>query len=187
MNRLFFTAALLGLAGNSLAANIGVAELQPGDLLVTEYLANPAGASDSEAEYLEVLNRISATVDLAGLVVRDDGSNSFTVTSLILTPGAFGVFSNGDGTALGFAPDYIYGGAMSLTNSDDEIVLQRPDNTELHRVNYTDGDFFGEGIAHELAFALAASVSAGPTLGSDFIGSVSALLLGNAGSPGLAG
>jgi hypothetical protein len=187
MDRLILTGVLLSFTGSIAAANIGVADLQPGDLLVTEYLANPAGASDLQAEYFEVLNRTTSTVDLNGLVIRDDGSNSFTVGTLSIGPGAFAVFSNGDGTALGFTPDYIYGGSMSLTNSDDEIVLQRPDSTELHRVTYTDGDFFGEGIAHELQVAMAVSVSAGPSLGSDYVAALSSLLLGNAGSPGLAG
>ena len=171
------------------AATVGVAELGPGDLIVTEYLADPIGVSDANGEYFEIFNTRMDTVDLTGLVIRDDGSNSFEVAGLSAPPRSFVVFSNGDGQALGFTPDYSYGGAMSLTNTDDEIGLFGPGDTLINKAVYTDGDFFGDGMAHELA-SLAAGrggITTGPAAGTDFIAAVGPLLLGNAGSPGSAG
>ncbi len=171
------------------AATIQVDQLNPYDLIITEYLADPLGVSDAEAEYFEIFNTRDDTVDLTGLIVQDDGSNSFTVTALSIAPRSFAVLSNGDGTALGFAVDYIYGGSMSLTNADDEVSLLRPDATLIHKLAYTDGDFFGDGVAHELAAVGSATplIVNGPAAGTDFVAGSAPLLLGNFGSPGAAG
>jgi hypothetical protein len=99
------------------------------------------------------------------------------------------VFSSSDGSALGIVPDYVYGGGMALTNTDDEIGLYRPDGTAIHQLIYADGDFFGAGIAHELAVLSPATpaILTGPTSGPDFIAATAMLPLNNAGSPGFAG
>lgn len=166
------------------AAILTVADLTPGDLAITEFLANPAGVADGEAEYFEIFNRRNSAVDLTGLVVRDDGSNSFTVRALTLGAGAFGVFSNGDGTALGVNVDYVYGSAMSLTNAADEIVLTGAGDQELFRLAYADGDAYGAGIANELATLIPGLSTATET---DYRAATQALLLGNLGSPGTPG
>jgi hypothetical protein len=183
------TIASLILCATTTAATINVTELEPGDLFITEYLADPVGVSDSAAEYFEIFNRLEDSIDLSGLEIRDDGVNSMTVSSLIIAPGAFAVFSSSDGSALGITPDYVYGGSMSLTNTDDEIGLFRPDNTLIHKVVYTDGDFFGDGISHELGVAGLAtpSIVTGPAAGFDFVAGSLILPLGNFGSPGSAG
>jgi hypothetical protein len=191
--RSIHTTLLLGIVacGPCLTAHsaaLSVAELVPGDLAITEYLANPAGVADTAGEYFEIYNRRNTAVDLAGLVVRDDGSNQFSIDGLLIGPGAFAVLGNGDGSALGFTVDYNYGTAMSLTNSSDEIVLVGANDVELFRVGYTDGDAFGVGVAHELALLHPELwLAAGPAAGSDFQAATAALLLDNFGSPGTAG
>ena len=64
-----------------------------------------------------------------------------------------------------------------------------PDGALISKVSYTDGDFFGDGIAHELVQSNSATQTLlfGPSIGIDFMASVSALPLGNFGSPGNAG
>jgi hypothetical protein len=185
---------LLTATAPTIAATLSVADLTANDLVVTEYLANPVGVSDTSGEYFEIYNRTLDGIDLAGLIVRDDGSNTFTVSSLtgsslLLPAGGFAVFANSDGVALGLSPAYMYGSAMALTNSADEIGLYRPDDTLINKVMYSDGDSFGAGIAHELDVISASlpSVTGGPTLGSDFIAATAILNLGNFGSPGAAG
>jgi len=180
---------LLTASMPAMAATITVADLAPNDLVVTEYLANPIGISDTSGEYFEVYNTTLNDIDLAGLVVRDDGSNAFTVTALVVTAGGFAVFANSDGAALGLTPSYVYGGAMSLTNGDDEIGLYRPDDALINKVVYSDGDSFGAGVAHELDVLSASlpSVTAGPAAGSNFVAATAMLNLGNFGSPGAAG
>lgn len=181
----FLLTATCGLAlSTTNAASLTVADLEPGDLAITEFLANPVGVADSDAEYFEILNRRGSAVDLSGLIVRDDGSNSFTVSALTLDAGAFGVFSNGDGAAIGINVDYMYGSAMSLTNAADEIVLTGPGDEELFRLAYTDGDIHGAGVANELA-TLTQGLDAAAD--ADYRAATQPLLLGNLGSPGAAG
>lgn len=168
------------------AATLGITDLSPGDLLITEYLADPLGSADTDGEYIEIYNRRSDAVDLAGLVVRDDGSNSLTLPSLLIDAGGFLVLGNGSG--LGFTPDHIYGSAMALTNTSDEIVLAGADDVVLHSVAYADGDGFGDGVSHELRSARSPVLQAlGPGLGDDFIAAIAALGASDFGSPGFAG
>lgn len=183
----FATLAISGSPAH--AAEIGVAGLAPNDLIITEYLANPVGVSDAQAEYFEIYNATSHNIDLGGLTVRDDGSNQFTVSSAMIAPLSFAVFSSSDGAALGLTPAYVYGSAMALTNGDDEIGLYRPDDTLINKVAYDDGDWFGPGIAHELATidATLTTLTLGPTLGDDFVAATTPLPLGNFGSPGTGG
>ena len=181
--------AAVSVSTRTIAATLSVAELAINDLVITEYLANPVGIADADGEYFEIFNTTGSTIDLGGLVIRDDGSNSFTVTALTLAAHDFAVFSNADGSALGIIPDYVYGGSMALTNTDDEIGLYRQDGTAINQLSYDDGDFFGAGIAHELAMLNPATPAhlAGPVSGSDFIAATAMLPLENIGSPGFAG
>lgn len=171
------------------AAAVHISEVGANSLVITEYLANPVGIGDSKAEYFEIFNATGSAIDLNKLIVRDDGRNEFKVSELCIAAGAFAVFSSSTGTPLGLMPDYIYGSGMSLANADDEIGLYRPDGTLINKVSYTDGDFFGGGIAHELARfnPETPELLFGPSAGTDFIASVSTLPLGNFGSPGFAG
>lgn len=182
-------AALASFHVTSSAAILSAAAITPNSLVITEYMADPIGVSDSEGEYFEIYNTTSFDIDLNDLIVKDDGSNSFTITGLTIGAGAFAIFSNFDGVALGFTPDYIYSGSMTLTNTDDEIGLFRPDEMLVNKVAYSDGDFFGDGIAHELtALDLTTpTLLFGPQLGSNFAAATSSLALGNFGSPGFAG
>jgi hypothetical protein len=175
-------------AAPALSAPLSLSELSPGDLQITEYLANPTIVSDSANEYFELFNRRDEAIDLDGLVVRDDGSNQFVVTGLVIPARGFRVFSNGDGSGLGLVPDYQYGGSMALTNSSDEILLFGPGDVLLQALSYDDGDAFGTGVANELLFGDRDSgESFGPQAGSDYQAAVASLAEGNFGSPGRPG
>lgn len=181
--------AAVSLNPRTIAATLTVADLSSNDLIITEYLANPVGISDSDGEYFEIFNSTGHLIDLSGLIVRDDGSNSFTVTALTVAAQSFSVFSSSDGASLGITPNYVYGGGMALTNTDDEIGLYKPNGTAIHQLSYDDGDFFGAGIAHELDLLdrTASPVVVGPASGTAFIAATGLLPLGNTGSPGFAG
>jgi uncharacterized protein len=101
-------------------------------------MSNPAAQSDAAGEYIEVFNAGTAVVDLFGMTVRDDGSDSFTVAdSLPLAPGEYAVLGKSS-TAAGGAVDYVYGNTMTLSNSMDEIVLIL-DGVVLDSVAYDSG------------------------------------------------
>ncbi|HYC00064.1 MAG TPA: lamin tail domain-containing protein [Candidatus Limnocylindrales bacterium] len=92
-------------------------------LVVSEIASNPEALSDSTGEYFEIYNAGSEPVDLHGLLVRDGGTDSFTITaSVALAAGAYAVIGRSAAAAAGRV-DYVYGPAMSLTNSSDAVVL----------------------------------------------------------------
>ncbi|MAF83186.1 MAG: lamin tail domain-containing protein [Gammaproteobacteria bacterium] len=179
----------VSVSSRTFAATLTTANLTPNNLVITEYLANPIGITDADGEYFEIFNTTSNSIELGGLVVRDAGTNSFTVTALLLAPQSFAVFSNSDGASLGISPDYVYAGGMTLTNTADEIGLYRQDGMAIHQLIYTDGDFFGAGIAHELDVLdwTTPAIVNGPVSGTDFIAASALLPFNNTGSPGLAG
>ena len=177
---------LTALPGHT--ANLSLADLRPGDLQITEYLANPVVVADSANEYFELFNQREQAVSLNGLIVRDEGSNEFTIVDLVIPGRGFSVLSNGDGSQLGIRPDYQYGSAMALTNSSDEILLLTPGAQLLSALRFSDGDFFGAGVAHELIQGdRNLSEALGPTLGGDYQAASATLAEGNLGSPGRAG
>lgn len=122
----------------------GVDSLQTGDLVITEIMQNPSGSvADENGEWFEVYVAASEAVDLQGLVVEDDGSDSFTVgSSLVVQPGSYVVFANNGeaSTNGGVTVDYAYTG-MSLGNGDDELVLTNG-SVEIDRVAYDGGPVF---------------------------------------------
>jgi hypothetical protein len=52
----------------------------PGDLVITEIMNNPSAVSDSAGEWFEIQNVSGTPLTLEGLVIQDDGSDSFTVS-----------------------------------------------------------------------------------------------------------
>jgi hypothetical protein len=90
----------------------------PGDLFITELLIDSSGTPDSAGEWIEILNVSNNTLQLEGLQLKDDGSNSYNVVgSLVVEPGAYVVLG---------APnpwiDHPYSGYV-LSNTEDEVEL----------------------------------------------------------------
>lgn len=114
-----------------------VEELQPGDLIVTEIMANPNCTFDN-CEWFEVLNTTAFPIELEGLrigdqdVVAGNAVPDVIVQSAILEPNTRGVLALED---LWPYPDYsplaVYNG-VELGNSDlVTIGLFRPDDTVI--------------------------------------------------------
>ncbi len=99
----------------------------PGDLVITEFMANPGG-TDSGKEWIEIYNATGAAIDLEGLSLRysrADGSSAKSVTlSAALVPSKK-YFTLGDApaTELPAHIDYGYGSAITLGNTDGNISL----------------------------------------------------------------
>ncbi len=151
---------------NSLAARItlafalpasgllGAAQLNPGDLVVSELLVNPAAVSDTAGEWFELYNPTARTLDINGLVLRDNGSNSHTIaapSALLIAPGNYLVLGrNGDSAVNGgYLPHYVYQD-FTLANSSDSIVLEWNEQT-IFELSYTSADGFGDsGVSMQL-------------------------------------
>jgi hypothetical protein len=150
-------------------------------IVVTEIMTNPAAQSDSAGEYFEIMNTASAALDLHGMNFRDLGSNSFTVAeSVLLAPGGRAVLARSI-TAADGAADYVYGSAMSLANSSDQIIVER-DGVEVDMVTWDSSFPLVAGAAMELL-----SGSTNPTANDDpasWCVSASLMTDGDFGTPG---
>ncbi|NNK27359.1 MAG: T9SS type A sorting domain-containing protein [Flavobacteriaceae bacterium] len=110
----------------------------PGDIIITEIMYDPDAVGDSVGEFFEVYNATGAAIDMIGWVISDLGSNSFEVEgSVSVAANSYAIFAkNGDsGANGGITADYVFGSGMSLSNSDDEIILSC-DGTVIDQVNY---------------------------------------------------
>lgn len=109
------------------------ASICPGDITVTEFMAEPSYTAAYLAEWFEVYNATTSNLDLNGLSVSSDGNAGFSVTSTLLIPAGgylvFGVndntLTNGDVT-VDYTYDYGYSsgvGDISLRRAADDITL----------------------------------------------------------------
>ncbi|MEQ1567235.1 MAG: S8 family serine peptidase [Myxococcota bacterium] len=116
------------------------AELVAGDLVITEFMANPSWCADDGCEWFEVQNASATAVDLAGLVVVDAAANLGTVdASVVVQPGGLAVI--GRGTASGWShpdvhPAAFYGTALALNNSGDTLAVRNATATVAGTVTY---------------------------------------------------
>ncbi len=104
----------------------GIAEIQVGDLIVTEILIHSLGVDDAVGEWFEIANVSTSGFDLNGLQFSDGGSDAFAVAiPTALLPGETMVFGVDADTATngGVAVDYEYAG-FTLDDQSDSIVLR---------------------------------------------------------------
>lgn len=138
--------------------------IAPGDLVITEIMANPDAASDSFGEWFEVFN--ASTTDLAfcrGWEGRDDRFDRFVIASgLVIPAGGLAVFvRDGDSSRNGgITGATVFGRSMQLAELDDQIVLwfEDPDQGgfEVSRVAYDGAPAWPDGAGHSLSLDPAA-------------------------------
>lgn len=175
--RCSFFASLVLLAGSAHAA------IMPGDLLVSEVLSNPGAVSDTAGEWFELYNASANAIDLNGIKIRDEGSNTFTVAgSLIINSGDYLVFGrNGDGAINGgYSADYVYGSGFTLGNTSDAIIVESGGNIVASLI-YNDAALYGaNGRSAELIFG-------GGVFSYQLTPTAVKFGLGDSGTPGAAG
>ncbi len=126
-------------------------------IVINEIMQNPSAVSDGNGEWFEVFNPGGAAVDIDGWTIKDDGSNSHTISNggpLLVPAGGFLVLGNNDdlGSNGGVVVDYEYS-SFFLGNGDDEVVLLDTFATEVDRVNYDGGSAFPDPNGASMALA----------------------------------
>jgi len=125
-----------------------------GDLVITEVQVDPGPVTGADGEWFEIYNPTDSRLDLAGLTIRDDGTDFHQIGfSTLLAPKAYFVFGRSRDTAAnGGAPvDHAYLNAISLDDDVDEIVLVMG-QTIIDRVDYAAPAWpYAEGIAMSLS------------------------------------
>jgi hypothetical protein len=154
-----------------------------GNFVITEFMSNPAAQSDTTGEYFELKNVGTTAANLEGAVLRDEGSNAFTIQEpLVVAAGDYVVLGKTE-TAAGGLVDYVYGSGMSLSNSGDEIILEIGGNV-IDIVAY-DGTFpLESGVAAEVSPS--AEDSTANDAGENWCAAGTDLGDGDSGSPGSA-
>lgn len=99
-----------------------------GSIIITEIMKSPLAVPDTEGEWFEVFNRSAFPINMDSWVIKDFGTDSFTVSApsgLIVLPGDFAVFCRNGNMALngGVGCNYVYDN-FSLSDNEDEIVLE---------------------------------------------------------------
>lgn len=117
---------------------------QRGDLVITEFMKDPSAVGDSDGEWVELVNPGPISVQLAGWMLHDGGSNAHVIQAqgpfLIVTPGTRLVLGNEDDASLngGVSVDYEYS-SFTLSNGADEIFLTARNGDLIDAVSYDDG------------------------------------------------
>jgi hypothetical protein len=173
----------------ALSSMVGAADLQPGDLVLSELLVNPGAVSDTTGEWLELYNTTATSIDLNGLVLRDSGSNQHTIATpegLLIDPGQYlllgrsaDVSSNG-----GYQPDYVYQN-FTLANTSDSVILEW-NQMQIFSLSYTSGDNFGESGVSMALTSLPQAGLPGVLSASDYHATVATMVFGagDRGNPG---
>jgi len=158
-----------------------------GDLIITEFMADPDGISDTNGEYVELYNTTASDINISGWTIKDTASNSHTIdvaNGQTMVP-ANGFLVLGKSDSLYNRRDYVISSSFSLGNTSDQIVLEDEFGQVICQIYYRDGNKFGTGIALELDSIL--NHLHGVTHDSNYVAATDSLFGSDKGSPGAAG
>ncbi len=117
----------------------------PGDLVITEIMANPASVDDSWGEWIEIYNTTTSTIKLDGWVVEDPAGDKHTIAAngkLEIKARSFLVLGNHPEQTEngGVKEDYSWKNEILLDDTGGTIKLIAG-NTEVDVVAYGESDF----------------------------------------------
>lgn len=101
-----------------------VADLNVGDLVVTEFMSDPVACADPNGEYIEVFYRGTRPVDLNGLVLSNSTTSVTNTKTTIVQPGSYVLLvrQSSGANCYGMVGDWVYP-TLSLADAGDEIKL----------------------------------------------------------------
>lgn len=131
--------------------------ISAGELRISEVHRNPSVVSDTNGEYVEVVNVGAKPVALAGLSLSDNGGSVTLATNYMLVPGRPMLFqldgapTRNGGLPLGVTMPYS---SVQFANTSDSVVLQQG-GTTIDALSYSSGFPGGNGVAAERVDLLA--------------------------------
>lgn len=117
---------------------------EPGDLVFSEMMVNPDLVEDEVGEWVELYNTSGSSIDVGSYTFRDDDVDAWILEGpLLVGPHDYVVLcANVDAATNGGVPcdGWFYrdstGAGLALANGEDELVLARPDGTEIDWLHY---------------------------------------------------
>ncbi len=157
----------------------------PEGLVINEIMQNPEAVSDTYGEWFEVTNVGSEPVNLNGLIIQDNNSDSHTINSgedLILNPGTFFVLAKEGNPELngGVNVDYVYSN-FNLTNTWDAVIIKHPAGIILDQIFYDNGATFPDPVGSSMMLV---DPFVDNELGDNWIPSTQSYGDGDLGTPG---
>ena len=165
---------------------------QPGDVFVTELMLDPTAVYDADGEWVELRNMTASAIDLSGWELADGGSDYVVISpDAPLTLAANGHLVLGKSTSAsvngGVSVAWAYGTSITLSNSDDEVILSRDDGQVMFSLAYTASNWSVEpGISNQLSSGVNALSAAQSTSNWCIAWSAPTYGLGDYGTPGAA-
>jgi hypothetical protein len=145
-------------------------------------MQNPLAVDDSAGEWIELYNPTEKSLNLSGLILRDDGADWHVIEAAVLVePGALVVLGVEGDPALngGVSVDHVYTG-FALFNGSDQVVLEGPGGL-VDVVAYDNGVSFPDPNGASMQTA---TTAAGNDFGSAWCTSTSPMPGGDLGTPG---
>ena len=113
---------------------VSAANAAAGDIVITEFMANPVEVTDSKGEWIEIQNVSAEAIDLDSWDV--DGS-TITPSFLLQTGERAVICRNQDATLNGGVICDAQASGMSLSNTSDTINLRDENNEVVNSVSYS--------------------------------------------------
>lgn len=125
----------------------GAAAFEAGDLVISELMINPDAVADESGEWIELYNNSGRALDLDGLVLSDEGVDTWILDGGVRVAAGDWVVLCADtapsangGTACDGAFNYnTWGEGFALANAADEVLLSTGEGLLIDRVSYLDG------------------------------------------------
>ena len=137
----------------AITVNEATQSFNPGDVIITEIMQNPAGVSDNYGEWFEVFNTTMSAIDLNGWIIRDQpgsSQNVANITSSVIVPPLGHITLGRGGVTDPTSPEFnggvnhqfIYDFGFLLANSSDEVILESPNGIVIDEVYYDNGSTY---------------------------------------------
>jgi len=159
-----------------------------GDLLITEIMYDPVALTDTYGEWIELYNNSAQTINLENLVLmRDEDDVHIIASPVALAPGAYVVLAR-NAQATGEAGTYVFGSAISLTNTGGVLAVYNSGTEDepgplIFSVDYG-ADGFPAGSGTSLCLDPSVSGASAAALPDSWCTSVTPFGTGDLGTPG---
>ena len=124
-------------------------------IIITEIMPNPAAVSDSYGEWFELYNSSDTSINLSNWIIKSGENEEHIIfnenNSVIIYPGEYFVLSKNEDSSLngGLNVDYEYSN-ISLSNSDDHIIILNSMGEIVDEIYFTSSWSFSSGVSMEV-------------------------------------